>query len=410
MKTQQKFKAATLLASSALLLNTLSTAAFAVDNITIEANGSHSDNNFTQSSNSNILSVQSNDATIHNDIESHVTTGGNNITDGTNGNAAIGTGNALSNVTVSTVANSNRLVAGGDYYPGDVNATIKGNGTEADTNITLDSNSNISSFQDNSAHVHNEVESNPKTGNNGMFGNTGGDQTIVTGHATANTAVSTTVNANVLDTNYGHRFDNQGGTLNVSIKENGSGSKNNFTVSDNQDVSSVQNNNARIYNDVDTDPKTGRNFVTDSTGGDVRIDTGHATANTTIDNRANFNAAILDSSWLESVNASVVGNGSQSKNDISRTKTSNLSIFQDGNRLFLENEVETNPLTGRNDAFGNTGPVLFDPTVIVTGHATANTTVSNTANKNVFTNRDITLPGGYSLGLHFDLGSLFGSI
>ncbi len=82
-----------------------------------------------------------------------------------------------------------------------VEAKIAGNGSKSDNNIWANTDHSLSVFQDgNKADISNWLDSNAKTGNNDLKGNTdfsGVDPSIFTGNAGQGTAVKNSANENI---------------------------------------------------------------------------------------------------------------------------------------------------------------------------------------------------------------------
>ncbi|OGH10577.1 MAG: hypothetical protein A2857_06835 [Candidatus Levybacteria bacterium RIFCSPHIGHO2_01_FULL_36_15] len=397
-------KIITVAATGAMLLNTFAPVALADTKITLSGNGSSSTNTANVTVDHTTTVVQSNDATISNDIDSNASTGGNSANDNTNGDVLISTGDARSKVDVTTEVNLNK--ADLDNCNGcntDIRVNISGNGSYSDNSVELDNSSDTSVFQDNKADITNDIDSNAYTGKNDANRNTGGDVTIVTRNATSNVDVRNAANANVAKIGSG---DGSQGSLDATISGNGSYSDNSIDL--NHDVSRtlVQDNDAYIMNYVDANAKTGRNNANDNTGGDVVIATGDARTNVDVRNLANFNAADLNCGCLTDISAKISGNGSNSTNDITAYLVDSNSVFQD-NELDIYNDVDADAKTGKNYANRNTGPAVGDPTVILTGNARSDTDVRNTGNVNLF-GTGVSFPHDVQLDLSFDLGGLLG--
>ena len=73
---------------------------------------------------------------------------------------------------------------------------IKDNGKNSDNSIKVNDNNGVTVFQDNTAIVTNNVDSDASTGKNDANGNTGGDVTVTTGNATSDVNVNNDVNFN----------------------------------------------------------------------------------------------------------------------------------------------------------------------------------------------------------------------
>lgn len=401
--TNFKKKLITGIASGAILLNAFTPLAFASTTIEISGNGSSSDNTANVTTSTTTTVVQTNDAKVSNNVDADATTGNNDANDNTGGDVVISTGNAEANVDVSTKVNENKADVNGCNCDSDADVLISGNGSKSDNDANLTTSNDVSVFQTNKADVYNDIDTDANTGGNDAKRNTGGDVTILTGDASTDVDVKTQANAN-----WASVGGNNGGSSDISLKILGNGSKsdNSIYLTSDQSVVLVQDNAAYVYNKVDADAKTGHNDANDNTGGDVTIDTGDADVNVDVDNWVNFNAADIDCGCLTDVLAKISGNGSDSDNDIKAKIAKELSEFQD-NASDLYNYVDGDAKTGDNDAKRNTGPVAHDPTEIMTGDATSDTTVNNSGNVNVLgPSVDWHLPEGFDLDFHFDLSIL----
>jgi len=375
-----KRKLITSIATGAILLNSLTPFAFANTTIEISENGSSSDNTANVSTSSNTTVVQNNDANVSNNVDANATTGGNDANDNTGGDVVISTGDAETNVDVSTAVNANHADVDGCNCDNDADVLISGNGYNSDNDANLTTTNDVNVFQDNAAKISNDVDANAKTGDNDANRNTGGDTVILTGDAEASVDVENKANANIAKVG----GNNGGSDIDLRILGNGANSDNTIDLQTKQLILLVQNNDAYVYNDIDAKAKTGGNDANDNTGGDVIINTGNAKAWVEVDNMVNFNAADVDCGCLTDVLAKISGNGVDSDNDIKAKIKKDLSVFQD-NASDLYNYVDAKAKTGHNDAKRNTGPVdRIDPVEIMTGDSTSWTDVENSGNVNVF--------------------------
>ncbi len=401
-------------ASGTLLLNALTPMVFADSTLRINGNGAESNNSVDTTSNKKTTVVQDNNADISNNVHSDATTGGNRANENTGGNVSIDTGNARNTTDVRTRANANVADVGNCNCNGDGQSTVtlSGNGFNSNNNASVDTTRNTSLFQNNEANVTNDVTANARTGHNNADRNTGGDVSVLTGHAANDTALSTAVNANVA------RMGNDGGNGNgtgaeLRIHGNGAESSNQIDLNRNNSVSLVQDNQADVRNKVHADATTGKNNANENTDGNVTVDTGNATNRTGVRTLANFNSADLGNCGClrdDGVFGRISGNGAQSENNITHRSTDELSAFQDGNAA-ISNDVTSKGSTGKNNANRNTGNLFRgDPVDVVTGHSGSDTTVRNNANVNTFGPGGLQLPGGTDLNFTFDMGNALGSM
>lgn len=357
----------------------------AATTLTITGNGSDSNNNVSVNQAQTTSVVQSNNAVITNAINTSADSGDNEANDNTGGDVVVKTGKATAETTVTNAVNSN--TADVDCCAdSDVELKISGNGTNSDNNLTFsDSKSGTQLFQENNAVVTNAIETEAETGENEANGNTGGDVRVTTGNAEATTEVSTVANVNHAWVG-GNGSDH--GSLSAVIEGNGSESDNNISLEMGSETAIVQENMAVVTNAIENEAETGDNEAKDNTSGEVHITTGDATADVTVDNMVNFNAADVDCGCLLDVEAKVANNGTDSDNNLTAELGGGLSVYQGGeqgagNNALLTNGVENEAETGENDAEFNTGSVEGDPS-ITTGAAESTTEVSNSGNQNVY--------------------------
>lgn len=257
--------------------------------VTISGNGAFSDNKADVSNNSDVTVKQDNDAKVTNHIDSNATTGGNNANFNTGGDTTINTGNASTHTVVSTEANKNVAQVSGNNGSNDSNVQISGNGAFSDNNVDLRNGASTVVAQDNKAHVINHVKSNARTGGNDASFNTGGDTTINTGDAKTATDVRTAVNFNAADVK-----GDFAEAINVKVSGNGAESKNKVHAKSFNDHLVFQDNDADVFNKVDSDAKTGENaakFNTAAAKGDPSIKTGNAEEISFVHTKSNENIA-----------------------------------------------------------------------------------------------------------------------
>lgn len=380
-------KFGTAVATVALLANSFAGIAAAGTTIEITGNGAGADSAVQVQQVSNTSVTQNNTANVTNNVDSNASTGGNDANYNTGGDVHIDTGKASSDATVSNVLNSNSAEVD-CCASGDTEVTISGNGAKSDNAVDLTQATNTIIDQDNQANVTNNVDSSAKTGKNDANGNTGGDVTIYTGDAYADSSVSTVANVNSARVKGGHGSNPSASFL---ITGNGYGSDNYILAALASNTIVDQDNNANITNNVDADAKTGKNDANYNTGGDVMIDTGNADADVIVDNSVNFNFADLDCGCLWDVTAKIAGNGadgyshhrhgkSEPDNYIGLNLATAQAAAQD-NQAYLTNNADADAKTGYNEAELNTGEPESDPS-INTGDAYTDSNVSNSGNVN----------------------------
>ena len=254
----------------------------------------------------------------------------------------------------------------------DVTVVISGNGSDSDNDATVDVDQSTTVVQENQANISNDVDATADTGNNDANDNTGGDVTIETGDADVDVEVTNSVNSNTASVNCCN------GDIDVLIEGNGSDSDNDVDVDVDTTTSVFQENKAYIKNDIDADADTGNNDANDNTGGDVTIETGDAGVDVEVTNSANANwARVSGNDGGTSLSARILGNGSDSDNDIKIDFDRSVVVTQE-NQANIENYVDADADTGNNDANDNTGGDVS----IETGDADVDVTIDNLVNFN----------------------------
>lgn len=251
---------------------------------------------------------------------------------------------------------------------------VTGNGAEAESEIKFSQTTTTALVQSNVADVNNSVKTESSTGGNSANDNTGGDVIIRTGDAKAYTTIENSLNQNFAELDCCEAQD-----VEVTISGNGYRSENDVEL-DLEDTKGIfQTNVAGVTNDVETKAKTGYNDANRTTGGDVTIRTGDATAVTDVTTSANANNAAVGgrAHHTGSLSAWILGNGAYSENEIELDITKEMALVQE-NLAEIENSVETYGSTGKNEASDNTGGEVG----IWTGDAKAATYVDNMVNFN----------------------------
>jgi hypothetical protein len=255
--------------------------------------------------------------------------------------------------------------------------TVTGNGAFSENEVKIETENTTKVSQENDAKVTNDISSNASTGGNSSSFNTGGQNKIVTGDAVTKVDVSTAVNLNKAELEDCWSCD--GGDLDVKISGNGAFSENDVDVEKENVTKVSQENDARIHNYVDADANTGKNDSSFNTGGDTVIVTGEATTVVDVQNKANANIAKIGGGHGHHGGSSVEisGNGAFSENDADLDLDSAI-ILDQYNKAKIENEIDAESNTGKNDAGFNTG----GETAIVTGDAKTGVAVDNLVNFN----------------------------
>lgn len=191
--------------------------------LVITGNGYDSDNKIDLDSSNTIGVTQTNLANISNDVYVDANSGDNDAKDNTGGSASIDTGTAWAGAKVDNLANFNWAdVEGCCQLDGLVK--IAGNGSDSDSNVSLDLTQTLYVTQDNDFgcgkdHFReldlveflgrrrhqdcNKVDASANSGDNDLKDSTGsvhGDPTITTGSAATQVEVDNTGNSNVFAT------------------------------------------------------------------------------------------------------------------------------------------------------------------------------------------------------------------
>ena len=253
---------------------------------------------------------------------------------------------------------------------------ISGNGSDTTNKAYVDVDQTTSVDQSNTANIENNVHASADSGKNDANRNTGGSVLVDTGDASTTVGVTNTVNNNVAEVACCE------GDVDVLISENGDDSYNKVDLDVNQSGDSgtwvTQTNRADIDNDVYADSNTGKNDANRNTGGDVEVLTGNATTTVDIVNQANGNSATVSGNDDGvSLSARILGNGSDSTNKIYLDYDRIVSVDQ-SNRASVDNYVNADSNTGKNDANRNTGGEVS----IDTGDATTDVEIDNMLNFN----------------------------
>lgn len=274
--------------------------------------------------------------------------------------STVGAGAMLINLVLPVMAGSTTLV-------------ISGNGASTDNDVNLTQESTTTVVQSNEAKISNDVEAEATTGGNDANMNTGGDVMVSTGKASTGVGITNEANTNVTDVSGCCSSDAE-----VVVSGNGYKSDNEANLTLVNDTEVYQDNEAKIKNDVEAESKTGGNDANMNTGGDVMISTGKADTTVLISNKANANSATIgDGSGSGYISLKIMDNGAKTLNDINLTLDRSLLVTQ-GNFADIQNKVDAEASSGKNDANMNTGgDVMID-----TGNASTGVGIDNMANFN----------------------------
>jgi hypothetical protein len=252
---------------------------------------------------------------------------------------------------------------------------VIGNGVESDNDIDVKVEQETEVSQSNEFNVENNVNANASTGGNSASRNTGGNASIDTGDATSKVEVSNAGNSNEAVVDCCASAQN----LEVLISENGDSTDNKVELDNENEIEVTQTNKSNIKNDINNDATTGWNEANRNTGGSVEIITGKAKALTAVFNGGNINSAVVagGDGHAGGVSARILGNGVHSDNDIDLDLEHKVELDQE-NSARIDNRVDTDAVSGKNDANRNTGgDVLID-----TGDAQVGVLVDNAVNFN----------------------------
>src|SRR3990170_2954838 len=166
----------------------------------------------------------------------------------------------------------------------------------------------------------------------------------------------------------------------LEITGNGSDSYNKADVDIDQTTVVDQSNTANISNTVNASADTGKNDANRNTGGSVSIDTGDASTTVGVTNEVNSNVAEVQCCEGD-VDVLISENGDNSTNkayvDVNQDQGSGTFVLQ-SNTAKIDNDIDADSNTGKNDANRNTGGDVS----ITTGEAEVLVGVSNEANAN----------------------------
>lgn len=313
------------------------------------SSGPNSTNTANVSATNSEGTFQTNEATIESTLTLAADSGNNDSSKNNLGNTEILTGDANVSANALTFANNN--IAGNVAYAvvnifenlvGDIiipdnifekfgcttcNPTATTANTQngpASTNLATLTNKNTNeTFQFNKADIENNLILDAITGENEASKNNGGDNTVDTGNTDVNARVLNVANSNIDGKNWwlaiinragqwfgkilgapdgstfagskGTEFGvNDNGEITAVNSGNGDRSLNSAQATQNSEITTVQENNAKIVNKLNLSANTGKNTAVSNNQGDTEIKTGDAKI---IANLVNF------------VNNNIVGNG-----------------------------------------------------------------------------------------------------
>jgi hypothetical protein len=250
---------------------------------------------------------------------------------------------------------------------------ISGNGDSSDNYAQVKLEQNTSVVQTNETSINNDIDANASTGGNSASRNTGGDNTVDTGNASTVVNVENTANSNVAEVDCCDLGD-----TNVEISGNGVDSDNDVKLKDEGSTTVVQDNTAKIYNDIDADARTGYNSSDRNTGGSSSVYTGDAEVGVGVSTVANANVAkVGGGDGGRSLHALITNNGDSSDNDL-RLRLGHDVVLQQYNEAKVSNDIDADAKTGNNSTDRNTG----GDNLVDTGNAEVLALVDNMVNFN----------------------------
>ncbi len=265
-------------------------------------------NTITTAQNTATTNTQQNTAGVGNMLTLSANSGNNNASQNTSGNSAITTGNA--NVDANSLAFANNNFDGQvEFAVVNIDGNLNGDiilpqsavASICTQNCGTSTNTQTTSGQQNGAAITNTIKTSATTGNNTTSENTNGNNNIQTGQGSVDANSLTLANNNfdggtywlVLVNNNGNWngqiVGSNGNTAsspglnftftpdgNIATTNNGAGSQNTTTVTDNVGSTNTQANTATVNNTLDLSANTGGNNTDQNTGGASSITTGNA--------------------------------------------------------------------------------------------------------------------------------------
>jgi hypothetical protein len=360
------------------LVTNIATPALALD-VVISGNGSDSNSEVKVENERETYLEQTNNTQIKNKVNLQTNTGGNGAEDNTNGDIVIKTGDSES--AVSIVNNAGMNAAELELCDCDLNAMLKieGNGSDSKNEVEVNSKTKNEAFQDNNVDVNNDVKAESNTGDNNADDNTGGEVSIDTGDVSTLILTKTSVGLNALRMKAGN---GNGGMLSAWISGNGSDSENEIELDHETETYVEQTNEVDVDNDIDGEVNSGDNSADDNTGGLVEIETGDVELGIGVETNSSFNFADVEGcGCLLDGLVKIMGNGTDSDNEVEVEVEDQLEVFQD-NDDDIETDIDGELETGDNSAEDNTGGVDGDDPSIETGDAEGVVSVENNSGFN----------------------------
>jgi hypothetical protein len=164
------------------------------------------------------------------------------------------------------------------------------------------------------------------------------------------------------------------------ITGNGSDSDNTVSVEVQSETTVVQENEAKVVNDIETEAVTGENSATGNSN-DTVVVTGNIEQEVVVDNKLNESVAVVDNCCQQDTSAKISANGSGSQNYISinSTNSTNVDVNQAAS---VTNSVDGYANTGGNSANYNGGDVVINTGNIKVSGAILNDVNNSNVNVN----------------------------
>lgn len=274
--------------------------------VSVSGNGADSTNNAALALKNSTTVAQTNNGNITNKVYADSNSGDNKANKNTGGDVSVSTGNALTNVELSTEANSNWASVGGHGNGGsNVSLLVLGNGADSNNSIGLALENETLLQQKNQASIKNWVDADATTGDNKAYKNTGGETSVDTGDAWAGVAVDNAANFNWASVDCDCLTD-----VTAKIANNGADTKNTIGASLLDGTNVYQDNSCEtpeiwgfdwtwkwnhgcgIDNSLHADADTGSNSIKESTGYngvDPEVSTGNSQSLVGVENTGNSN-------------------------------------------------------------------------------------------------------------------------
>jgi len=289
--------------------------------VTIEGNGTDSDNGVELGLGHSTSVVQNNQAVLYNNVEVDAKTGDNKAEDNTGGDVSVDSGDADATVSVSNMANMNSAsIAPANGGEGSVELLISGNGSDSDNGIKLGLGGLTQLAQQNSTWITNKLDVDAETGDNEAEDNTGGEVSVESGDATVDVSVD-----NMAGFNWANIEDCCLEDIFAKIAGNGTDSENYISASLGGGLQVLQDNSCGLgesglrfffmggcfNNDLEVDALTGDNDAEDNTGepgSDPEVVSGSAIVDVEVDNMGGSNeygSGAPDWEWPGESNVSI---------------------------------------------------------------------------------------------------------